>query len=417
MIARGILLDVAAAAGFDVLPDSHRITAAEIQSVLDLQQVAVAVGDVVLIRTGRMLRWEHGPAYLANEPGLDRKAAALLAEAGAMIIGADNVALEVMPTVDPENWHPVHTYLLGECGVPIMENAYLGGVGGCQALRVCLRRRRPAAARRHRCPDAPIGVPDPAHRPHRTTDLGCNYLTGEELRKSWERRSMIDMPALQMTVAARVAEQLRTEIRQGALDAGMPLRQNEIALRLGVSSTPVREAFQILERLGLVVREGRRGVRVFRPSMQDLINGYDVRGALESAAARMAALRLSEAELESIAATMQVMHAPRVSQETFLQLNARFHGQIAVASGNTRLAELIIAEQAATTSFVAFLGVDTSSAREAHSEHATIVEAIKDRDADAADAAMRDHLQTRVFALRSRLEARRKGDREQASRG
>lgn len=126
VIARGILLDVAAAAGVDVLPDSHRITAAEIQSVLDSQSTQVRIGDVVLIWTGRMLRWHQGgAAYLANEPGLDREAAVLLAEAGAMIVGADNVALEVMPTVDPENWHPVHTYLLGECGVPIMENAYL----------------------------------------------------------------------------------------------------------------------------------------------------------------------------------------------------------------------------------------------------------------------------------------------------
>ena len=145
---------------------------------------------------------------------------------------------------------------------------------------------------------------------------------------------MADVPALQMTVAARVADQLRSEIRQGALDAGMPLRQNEIASRLGVSSTPVREAFQILERMGLVVREGRRGVRVFRPSMQDLVNGYEVRGALESMAARMAALRLSEPELAAIADTMRVMHAPRVSQKKFLQLNAQFHAQIGTASGN-----------------------------------------------------------------------------------
>jgi DNA-binding GntR family transcriptional regulator len=218
--------------------------------------------------------------------------------------------------------------------------------------------------------------------------------------------TMADVPALQMTVAARVADQLRAEIRQGALDAGMPLRQNEIASRLGVSSTPVREAFQILERMGLVVREGRRGVRVFRPSMQDLVNGYEVRGALESMAARMAALRLSEPELAAIADTMRVMHAPRVSQKTFLQLNAQFHAQIGTASGNARLAELIVAEQSSTTSFVAFLGVDASSAREAHGEHAAIVAAIAARDADAAGEAMLAHLATRVSALQARLGAR-----------
>ncbi|WP_225636634.1 cyclase family protein [Streptomyces solaniscabiei] len=125
VIARGILLDVAHAQGVDVLPDSQRVTADQIQEVLDLQGTRVQVGDVILIRTGRMQYWNDGPKYLHNEAGLDRDAAALLAEAGAMIIGADNVALEVMPSVDPTNWHPVHTYLLGECGIPIMENVYL----------------------------------------------------------------------------------------------------------------------------------------------------------------------------------------------------------------------------------------------------------------------------------------------------
>jgi kynurenine formamidase len=97
---------------------------------MDAQGSDVRTGDVVLIRTGRMQLWHDNARYLHNEAGLDREAAALLAEAGAMIIGADNVALEVMPSVDPTNWHPVHTYLLGECGVPIMENVFLEDIAG-----------------------------------------------------------------------------------------------------------------------------------------------------------------------------------------------------------------------------------------------------------------------------------------------
>ena len=79
-----------------------------------------------------MRLWHDGSRYLHNEAGLDRAAAELLAEAGAMIIGADNVALEVMPSVDPANWHPVHTYLLAECGIPIMENVYLEEISAAQ---------------------------------------------------------------------------------------------------------------------------------------------------------------------------------------------------------------------------------------------------------------------------------------------
>lgn len=217
---------------------------------------------------------------------------------------------------------------------------------------------------------------------------------------------MTNDSTLHTTVAVRVAEQLSSEIRAGAIAAGEPLRQNGIAARLGVSSTPVREAFQILEQRGLVVREGRRGVRVFRPSVRDLVNSYAVRGALESLAARLSAMSTSDADLAAIQATMDRMHARGVSNETFLTLNAEFHAQIARASGNDRLAELIVAEQANTTSFVVFLGVDPSGANEAHDEHRAILEALVARDQEAAAAAMQAHLVTRVDALRSRLNAR-----------
>ncbi len=214
---------------------------------------------------------------------------------------------------------------------------------------------------------------------------------------------MVDTLSLQTTVAARVAEQLRSEIRQGQIVAGTPLRQNDVAARLGVSSTPVREAFQILERLGLVERVGRRGVRVFRPSALDLTNGYEVRGALESLAAQLAAARVTEQELAALAVTMERMHAPNVSQTSFLRLNSEFHAQVAKASGNSRLAELIIAEQSSTTSFVVFLGVDATSAHEAHEEHAAILSAIAAKDPDAASRAMSLHLASRVDALKERL--------------
>lgn len=47
-----------------------------------------------------------------------------------MIIGSDSIALEQTPSSDPENWHPVHTYLLAEAGVPIMENVNLEEIAG-----------------------------------------------------------------------------------------------------------------------------------------------------------------------------------------------------------------------------------------------------------------------------------------------
>ena len=56
-----------------------------------------------------------------NEPGINLEGAKLLAEAGAMVVGGDNVGVEQLPSAIPDDWIPVHSYLLAECGVAIME--------------------------------------------------------------------------------------------------------------------------------------------------------------------------------------------------------------------------------------------------------------------------------------------------------
>ena len=65
--------------------------------------------------------WPDPDAYIPDEPGLDLAGAEFLARGGAMLIGADNIGLERHPSGDPESWQPVHTYLLAEAGIPIME--------------------------------------------------------------------------------------------------------------------------------------------------------------------------------------------------------------------------------------------------------------------------------------------------------
>jgi kynurenine formamidase len=74
-----------------------------------------------MIRTGRMTVWPHEKRYMAPEPGLNRDGAEYLAKAGVMLVGADNIALEQYPSAEPGNWDSVHTYLLAEAGVPIVE--------------------------------------------------------------------------------------------------------------------------------------------------------------------------------------------------------------------------------------------------------------------------------------------------------
>ena len=122
--SRGVLLDVAALHGVPTLPPSHAIGQADLEGCLKRQQLALKPGDVVMIHTGQMKLWPN-MSFVSNTPGLNREGAEFLAKNGAIMIGADNLTLEQTPTADPLNFLPVHTYLLAEAGVPILEMAFL----------------------------------------------------------------------------------------------------------------------------------------------------------------------------------------------------------------------------------------------------------------------------------------------------
>jgi kynurenine formamidase len=121
VISRGILLDVAAMHGVEMLPHSYGIGAKDIEGCLKHQGMQLRPGDVVMVRTGRMRAWPDASSYMTNPPGIDRSGAEFLAKGGAITIGSDTHCLEQAPSADPENWQVVHTYLLAEAGIPIME--------------------------------------------------------------------------------------------------------------------------------------------------------------------------------------------------------------------------------------------------------------------------------------------------------
>ncbi|MBV9218188.1 MAG: cyclase family protein [Methylobacteriaceae bacterium] len=121
VIARGILLDVAGLHGLDMMPPSHGIGPEDLEGCLRHQKTELRCGDVVMVRTGRMRAWPDPAAYMTNPPGLTRAGAEFLAKGGAIIIGADNHCVEQSPSADPQNWQVVHTYLLAEAGIPMME--------------------------------------------------------------------------------------------------------------------------------------------------------------------------------------------------------------------------------------------------------------------------------------------------------
>jgi kynurenine formamidase len=123
---RGVLYDVAGFREIDALPAGDPITAGELEAIEAAHRVAARAGDVALVRTGYLSAWPD-PERLARHrgAGLDISAARLLAERGVVAVGSDTETFEVQPAPDPgepTNPQPVHTLLLIEKGVYIMES-------------------------------------------------------------------------------------------------------------------------------------------------------------------------------------------------------------------------------------------------------------------------------------------------------
>lgn len=127
IIARGVLIDVAGSKRLERLPASYSITVDDLKAALAKQGTDILPADVVLIRTGQMTSWpDRSSRKLFQEPGVGLDAARWLAEEKkAMMLGADNFGLESFPSASPDNFAPVHTYLLAEKGMPFFEMTWL----------------------------------------------------------------------------------------------------------------------------------------------------------------------------------------------------------------------------------------------------------------------------------------------------
>ncbi|MXY15982.1 MAG: cyclase family protein [Acidobacteria bacterium] len=126
LMTRGVLIDVAALKGVAVLPESYEITVDDLQQALDRQGVALEPADAVLIHTGWGTFWDtDGDRFSANGPGIGLAAGQWLVEHDPMLVGADNVPVEVSPNPDPELSTPVHQIMLVINGIHLVERMKL----------------------------------------------------------------------------------------------------------------------------------------------------------------------------------------------------------------------------------------------------------------------------------------------------
>lgn len=125
MVCRGVLLDVARALDVEALEAAHPITAGELERTCRAESVDVGAGDAVLVRSGWPVgRYHDNSAYVGREtgvPGPDESAARWLAERRIHVTGADTIAYEWLAPGTGHSRLPVHTILLVDSGIHIIE--------------------------------------------------------------------------------------------------------------------------------------------------------------------------------------------------------------------------------------------------------------------------------------------------------
>lgn len=190
------------------------------------------------------------------------------------------------------------------------------------------------------------------------------------------------------------------------------LIEEQLAERLGVSRTPIRQALTMLEAEGLVEIAPNKGAMVCSFSVEDVGDIYDLRAVLEGYAARRAALRIAGEELGRLSELAEEMEglAGRFSEHEeeirrLVALNQEFHGTIVVASRNRRLGRLLRGTVQIPLMFKAFFWYGPHERTISNHYHRQILNALEAGDADRAEIVMREHVyEGRDFVIRALME-------------
>jgi DNA-binding GntR family transcriptional regulator len=210
-------------------------------------------------------------------------------------------------------------------------------------------------------------------------------------------------------------ERLRRAILDGEVQPGERLTETGTAALLGVSRTPVREAFARLAKDGLL-QVGRGGGMAVADPGRELLELYFIREAVEGCAARLAAMRASEDEARAITAAAAASRRPAPGAvEERARLNRDFHLLIAAAGRAPRVERLVSEYRDLFSSARTLRRYTPAETRALQRDHGRIAEAIARRDPDAAEAAMREHLR-RAYAAVLKSAAPVEGSRSQGGR-
>lgn len=187
---------------------------------------------------------------------------------------------------------------------------------------------------------------------------------------------------------------IRDLIVEGELAPGKRIPERILCERFEVSRTPLREALKVLASEGLIELTPNRGARVIQLTEADVEDMFEVMGALESLAGKLAAERITEEEIAEIRALhyQMALHQTRGELMPYFRLNQAIHGKILECSRNQTLMDVYrgLSGRIRRARYVA--NISASRWAEAMAEHEQILAALEARDGTALSQILMDHL-------------------------
>ena len=198
----------------------------------------------------------------------------------------------------------------------------------------------------------------------------------------------------QRSLAEHIVEDLERRIIARTLKPGQRIIEESLCKTFGVSRSPVREAFQILEGKGFVVREPRKGISVAKITPQEAEDIYRIRASLDGLATALAVRKRTPEFMKKLRKMHEQMirAAEKENGTTYQNLNQKFHSLIITACGNPRLIQLIENFDKQTMRYRLAVASGPGWMTNSTRLHTAIVDAVEAGDAEAAEGIRKESI-------------------------
>jgi DNA-binding GntR family transcriptional regulator len=219
------------------------------------------------------------------------------------------------------------------------------------------------------------------------------------------------LPIVRSTLPQAAAERLRSLIIEGVLSPGARLNERELCEQLGVSRTPLREAFRMLAADGLVVQLPNRGAQVVALSREDVRHAFEVMASLEGLAGELAAARVTDGDLAQLNVLQTEMEAAHRRRDlpAYYRINRAIHDHISAIAGNPVLAQTYRTLNARLHALRFRSNLVIAKWDRAVAEHRSMIAALAARDGAGLRKLLTRHLHAKLQAV---LETMSKQDNE-----